>query len=76
MSNTDKDKNIAPFTDKQVADFNKSQSDGITHGYTCCSPDDIPECKRTLDSDCDGKLVATNECLVCPCGKYKQNWFW
>lgn len=77
----------APFTEEQVKKFNDAQENGSFHGYTCMSPENlIDHCqriKRTMDiindSDViggnDGTLVATKDGLVCPCGKYKQNWF-
>lgn len=64
----------APFTDEQVKTLNEYQKCGMMHPFTCCSPEDIPECLRTKGGPHEGLLVATTEGWVCPCGKYKQDW--
>ena len=73
----------APFTEEQVKKINEYQNRGNMHPFTCCSPDDIDECQRKRKTYPDGRvagglnegiLIATTEGLVCPCGKYKQNW--
>lgn len=69
----------APFTDEQVKALNEFQKKGRFHPFTCCSPQEIKECKRANDEgdtyeEKQGILIATNEGWVCPCGKYKQEW--
>jgi hypothetical protein len=72
----------APFTDEQVRNLNDFQNAGVNHPFTCCSPENIPECTRAcreigdqvVDGTSDGKLTATNDGWVCPCGKYRQDW--
>lgn len=76
-----------PFDKELVDNLNDYQMKGLFHPYTCCSPDDIPECKRILsykkrregetvdfNSENEGILVATEQGWICPCGKYKQDW--
>ena len=64
----------APFTKEQVINLNLYQfSKGMVHPFTCCSPDDIPECERRAKKS-DGMLLADIEGWTCPCGKYKQDW--
>lgn len=58
-------------TNKQIEEFNERQNKGEFHPYTCCGPSDILECERTAGKN-DGVLIATKEGLVCPCGKYTQ----
>jgi hypothetical protein len=64
------DKVTAPFTDDQVSHINDYQQYGKFHPFTCCSHEG---CKREEQKD-NGALIATNEGLVCPCGKWKQDW--
>ena len=60
----------APFTKEQVTNINIFQNNGRFHPFTCdCSEIDSDEHKGQR-----GVLVATVEGLVCPYGKYKQNW--
>lgn len=64
----------APFTEEEVKAFNESQADPRFHGYTCCSTDNEGNiCDRQKHNW--GMLIATTEGLVCPCGKYTQDWF-
>lgn len=72
----------APFTKEQVKKLNEYQKQGKFHQFTCCSPEEIPECLRAM-KEVDGKiiegtsngiLIAREEGWICPCGKYKQNW--
>lgn len=46
--------------------FNLIQHFGIIHSLTCCG---YNGCNRELD---EGILVAKDNKLVCPCGKYEQ----
>lgn len=80
---TEIEKIFAPFTDEQVEALNKSQQNGMFHGFTCCSPEDIKECTRAgeivdghyVPGTSEGLLTATNEGWVCPCGKMPlQKW--
>lgn len=72
----------APFTEEQVAKLNESQKRPDFHPFTCCSPEDVPECTRALkevdgkiiEGTSDGLLKATKDGWVCPCGGYTQNW--
>ena len=72
----------APFTKEQVENLNKYQKSNLFHPFTCCSPENISECLRAtkeingefIKGTSDGKLIATEDGWVCPCGKYKQNW--
>lgn len=57
----------APFTDKQVKELNELQQDSRFHGYTCNG------CVRSEENNW-GKLIATKDGWICPCGKYKQTW--
>lgn len=59
-----------PFTKKQVTELNDLQSNNQFHGYTCCSHNG---CTRSEKNNW-GKLLATKDGWICPCGKYKQNW--
>ena len=75
---------LVPFTEEQVKRLNEYQQSGIFHPFTCCSPENIPECTRAVHEvdgkvvggTSDGLLIATTEGWICPCGKYKQNWTW
>ena len=62
-----------PFTDEQVKNLNNFQKNGRIHPFTCCSPEDIVEC-RSGEGTSKGLLEATNNGWVCPCGKYTQDW--
>ena len=63
-------KKTAPFTDKEVKELNHHQNNDLVHSYTCCGYDG---CKRSEQKD-DSKLIITKEGMVCPCGKYTQDW--
>lgn len=47
---------------------NKFNQSNLFHGYTCCSFDG---CNRNEQPN-SGRLIATKDGWVCPCGKYKQ----
>lgn len=75
------DKVTAPFTDEQVICINDYQKFGKFHPFTCCSPEEISECTRKRENHTegeyeknDGLLLASNNGLTCPCGKYTQDW--
>ena len=57
----------APFTDEQVERINKFQNSRTFHPYTCMGA----YCNRSKATN-GGILIAKNEGLVCPCGKYQQ----
>ena len=64
----------APFTEEEIKKFNEHQKNIMYHPYTCCSTDsDGNHCERSKNNW--GILIATRDGLVCPCGKYKQDWF-
>jgi hypothetical protein len=63
----------APFTKEQVESLKMYQNNLEMHHFTCCSPDNIPECQRRNKVN-EGELIPTEEGWVCPCGKYKQDW--
>lgn len=66
----------APFTDKDVLEFNKHQKSNLFHPYTCSRKPKECETKTTpRDFSKDGVLTATRDGLICPCGKFKQDWF-
>ncbi len=60
----------APFTDAQVDNIIKYQKTTSGHPFTCCGYND---CTRD-ESNNYGVLEVYNEKLVCPCGKYSQDW--
>jgi len=62
-----------PFDKEQVELLNNYQREGKYHPYTCCSPEEIPECLRAK-GESEGVLIAKEKGLICPCGKYTQNW--
>jgi hypothetical protein len=70
----------APFTEDEIKIINDSQDHGMVHPYTCCSPDKLAaDCMRRNDSgstfkENQGILIATKDGMICPCGKYKQDW--
>lgn len=63
----------APFTEEQIVKINSFQENDATHEFTCCGPENIPECTRS-SGESNGTLVAYKENLICPCGKYTQDW--
>ena len=54
------------FTPAEVDAINKYQSNDMFHSLTCCGYDG---CTRENN---DGVLHATEDGLICPCGKYTQ----
>ena len=61
-----------PFKPEEVDNINKYQHAGKFHPFTCGGPE-IEECERRSGKG-EGLLVATEKGMVCPCGKYTQNW--
>lgn len=71
----------APFTDEQVKELNAYQAKGRFHPFTCIGQmkeqeDENGKFKERTRSICPdgGKLIATKDGWVCPCGEYKQDW--
>jgi hypothetical protein len=58
------------ITKEQVDMLNQHQNSGKYHPYTCCS---YNGCERDKQPNW-GQLIATEECWVCPCGDYKQEY--
>lgn len=64
------------FTPEKVIELNQHQKNEIFHPYTCDRQ--AKECEVNItprDYSKDGVLIATEYGWICPCGKYKQNWF-
>lgn len=59
----------APFTEDQVKVLNTYQKLDYVHPYTCGGEN----CERQKRDD-QGKLIATTDGWICPCGKYEQKW--
>ena len=55
---------------KIVEQLNKQQKEGKFHIYTCDR--NHSECQVDLN---DGVLIATENCWICPCGNYKEDWY-
>lgn len=64
----------APFTTNEIENINAYQDSGAMHPLTCQS-DEISRdhCERD-NKISEGKLRAIKECLICPCGRYRQFW--
>jgi hypothetical protein len=71
-----KDKITSTFTPEKIKELNEHQQNNSYHPYTCdrnyeeCEVYTVPR-----DYSKDGVLIATEEGWICPCGKYKQNWY-
>lgn len=64
----------APWSEEEIKKLNDYQQSGMGHPYTCDRSH--KECEvHEGDYLKDGILIATKEGWVCPCGKYKQNWY-
>jgi hypothetical protein len=64
------------FTKKEIEKLKEHQENPMFHPYTCDRSADICEVKQTpRDHTKDGVLIPTENGWVCPCGKYKQNWY-
>lgn len=67
---------MSKFTPEKVIELNKQQKNGLYHPYTCDRNSDECEIKiKPRDYSKDGVLIATTDGWICPCGKYKQDWF-
>jgi len=75
------------FSEENIKKLNEQQTSGKFHPYTCCG-ENVPECKRNQSYEArrkgetipytaenEGVLIATKDGWICPCGKYKQDWF-
>lgn len=61
------------FTKEIVEQLNKRQQKEKYHPYTCDRS--FFECETKHNHLKDGVLIATENGWICPCGKYKQNWY-
>lgn len=64
------------FSPEVVAELNERQNNSQLHPYTCDR--NAPECEvnqTPRNYSKDGVLIATENGWICPCGKYKQNWY-
>lgn len=50
--------------------LNQFQNSGFIHPYTC----DKSAAQCVAGETGEAMLIATGECWVCPCGKYRQNY--
>lgn len=60
----------APFTEEQIKSLEEWQKGIRFHPFTCCSHDG---CDRNSQPN-NGELIPTKDGLICPCGKWKQDW--
>jgi len=58
-----------PFTEEQIKNLKKYQKREDRHPFTCRGQ----FCDRSKRSD-EGILIPTVDGMVCPCGKYTQEW--
>lgn len=79
---------MSKINKEQIDLLKERQQNDLLHPFTCCSPSDIPECKRKLSyklrwdgnkdipysDENEGILIPTEDGWVCPCGKYKQEY--
>jgi hypothetical protein len=69
----------APFSKEEVENLNKWQQSEHKHPFTCVwsrtkdKNKTKAECER-MNGKGEGKLIATEEGWICPCGEYKQYW--
>jgi hypothetical protein len=62
-----------PFTEEQCKKINEFQKSGKFHPLTCDRKHKNCEVNNMNEDRQDGVLIATEDGLICPCGKYKQN---
>ena len=62
----------APFTEKQTEALEEFQKNGIFHPYKCMSNESDVECEKSIGGE--GILIVTSDGMICPCGRYKQDW--
>ena len=62
-----------PVSKEEVERINLFQKSKEFHPLTCCSPEDVEDCQR-MKRENEGILTATENYLICPCGKYTQTW--
>lgn len=58
-----------PYNKKQLKNLKRFQRDGRVHPFTCRGQ----HCNRAGRKD-QGILIPTPEGMICPCGKYMQDW--
>lgn len=68
-----------PWSQEYVDILNANQNNTRFHPYTCGGGNKgiNPKCERQqvpIDWSKEGKLIATKDGWICPCGEYKQNW--
>ncbi len=61
------------FSQEKIDELNKQQLDNNYHPYTCDRRSKC--CEVNQDKTKNGVLIATTDGWICPCGKYKQNWY-
>ena len=75
-------------TQEEINILNESQLNSKYHPLTCCGGDKMTlNCKRNKSysdrsnglkipytPENEGILIATQDCWICPCGEYKQNY--
>ena len=70
--------NKKPWSQQHVDYLNQQQKRKDIHPYTCGGGNGPnPKCERQqkpMDWTKEGKLIATTEGWICPCGEYKQDW--
>lgn len=71
---------MSKITQEQIDKNNDFQRSGKFHPLTCCGPSEFKEeCFRINNIGKDyyekeGILISTEDCWICPCGKYKQKY--
>ena len=58
------------ITKEQVQKLQEQQDNPRYHPYTCCSYD---VCERDKQPNW-GALIPTEDCWICPCNRYKQEY--
>lgn len=66
--------NKAPWTDHEVKLLKIRQEEENMHPYTCDR--ESPNCEKKKDWNKDGVLIPTKEGWICPCGDFKQDWYY
>lgn len=60
------------FSEENIKMLNESQASGNIHPYTCDGSGE--KCEKNTKGK-EGKLTATKDGFICPCGNYKQEWW-
>jgi hypothetical protein len=61
---------MGKISKEQVQKLQDQQDNPRYHPYTCCSYDG---CERDKQPNW-GALIPIEDCWICPCGKYKQEY--